>query len=116
MRIIPPKLKKSLLKDSFMKICIHPDCNNQPEWEHCWIYAGKQINEVWAIVPCCYYHHRGGGLNKDFNKWVSINLANNDDLTVYNKKDWESERIRLNDKYPDFKKFIKQHMLKCLTS
>jgi len=50
MRPIPEKLKEEIANDPFMQVC----CITRSlgvSWEHCWIYAGKQINERWAIVP-----------------------------------------------------------------
>ena len=50
MKPIPPKLKVKLEADDFMqKCCITGSWG--VSWEHCWTYAGKQINERWAIVP-----------------------------------------------------------------
>ena len=66
------------------------------------MYAGKQVQEWWAIVPCCEYHHRGGGLKKEFNQLVgllraaSLNLPAGDWLMVpdelykkYPRTDWD---------------------------
>jgi hypothetical protein len=58
MRPIPHKLRRELGLDPFMKICVH--CSNEPvEWNHVWTYAGKQINEIWSIIPLCQHCHRG---------------------------------------------------------
>lgn len=95
MRPIPMKLRKEIAADPWMKICCHPDCSRKPEWEHAWIYAGKQINEKWAIIPVCEYHHRGPGLDKDFNRRIALSRATDADLAKYPKRNWTQEKIRL---------------------
>jgi hypothetical protein len=62
-----------------MKQCIHSRfrgtaCEPFIQWEHAWIHAGKQIDEIWNIVPCCNYHNRApmSRADKDFNKYVSL--------------------------------------------
>ena len=90
-----------------MKICIHNncDCQGRVEWEHVWLYAGKQIQEEWAIIPCCYMHHRGGKLDKDFNRYQSLLKAIKifGDLEYicnkYPKKDWKQIYSFLSKKY-----------------
>lgn len=89
MRPIPPKLKEQIANDPFMAKCIYVGCENPPEWEHAFTYAGKQINEWWAIIPVCKYHHRGKGLNKEYNQYRAIIRANIDDLCKrMPNKDW----------------------------
>lgn len=55
-------MKESLVRaiqdDPFYEECIYPDCMRMPEWEHALYFAGKKINEKFAIVPVCPYHHR----------------------------------------------------------
>lgn len=102
MRAIPAKLKKQIEADPFMKKCIHypsSDCVPRIEWEHCWIYSGRQINEAWAIVPVCTYHHRGAGLDKDFNRFVSLYRATMDDFKMYPKKPWLQQKDYLVKKF-----------------
>lgn len=71
---IPQKIRFRLESDPFMSRCIHDDddCYGRIEWEHAFMYAGKQVQEWWAIVPCCFYHHRGEGLDKQFNMIVGL--------------------------------------------
>lgn len=77
-----------------MRKCIHNHCyNTNIEWEHCFIYAGRQIDEAWAIVPCCKFHHRGLGLDKHYNRYVSILRCKmlgkwDDTLRKYPRLDW----------------------------
>ena len=107
MQPIPLKLREQLSKDISMKICIHnnSDCSGRVEWEHCWTYGKHQIQEDWAIVGCCYKHHRGGLLDKDFNRYKSLIKAielNGSLLPVikkYPKKNWAQEFSYLRKKY-----------------
>ena len=85
-----------------MKICIHnnKDCRGRIEWEHAWIYAGRQIDESWAIVGVCTYHHRGNGLDKEFNQYKSLLKADIDEVCKqYPKKNWRIIFNYLKSKY-----------------
>ncbi len=106
MRPIPPKLRKQLALDPFMSRCIYNhigkgnECRGRVEWEHAFLYAGKQINEAWAIVPCCTYHHRGDGLDKDFNRYMAIVRADIKDLqNRMPRNDWSQVLKFLTTKY-----------------
>ena len=60
MRPIPPALRKQLAASQFMQQCCFKGCGHKEvEWNHALFYAGQQINEWYAIVPLCDYHHRG---------------------------------------------------------
>ncbi len=96
---IPIKLRKILEADPFMRQCIHEGCENSPEYEHCFIYAGKQIQRAWAIVPCCTYHHRGQGLDKNFNKYCALIRATDEDLAEFPRADFPQQKIYLITKY-----------------
>lgn len=74
-------------------------CEGRVEWEHAFCYK-TQINEAWAIVPCCTYHHRGAGLDKDFNKFMAIMRADIDDVQRrMPKHNWIQEKKYLQNKY-----------------
>lgn len=109
MHPIPIKLRQKLSESQDMKVCIHnnSDCSGRVEWEHAWTYAGKQIQEEWAIIPCCTYHHRGKGLDKDFNRYKSLMKVKDiikqdpgiDVFLRYPKKNWLQEYNFLKEKY-----------------
>lgn len=112
MRTIKPKLKNDMANDPYYKVCaryhaLHDHiCSPDPlngkliEWEHALIYAGKQINEKWAIIPICYEVHRGRLLNKEINVWIALNRATDDELRQYSKaENYIHTRDRLNEKY-----------------
>lgn len=73
--------------------------------EHVWIYAGRQIDEWWAIISICAKAHSvdqfqdGGILDKEINQWLSINLMSEEDEANYPKFDWKQRRKYLNGKY-----------------
>lgn len=104
MRPIPNKLRQALADDPFMSKCVY-GCTKRPEYEHCWTFVGKQINEHWAIIPVCEYHHRGKGLNKHYNQYISLKRAfenpewKENMLTKYGRLNWESQWKWLKSKF-----------------
>jgi len=101
MRPIPPKLRDELDALPRMHRCerFSGECRGRITWEHVWIYGGKQINEVWAIIGLCEYHHLGPGLNKEINQWISLKYATAKDFVKYPRRAWEHLREFLNKKY-----------------
>lgn len=97
MNRIPIKLRKEIAEDPYMKTCARKngECNGRITWEHAWIYAGRQIQEKWAIIPLCVYHHLEEGLDKRENQRISLARATKEDLSKYPKKDWEYEKRQL---------------------
>ena len=59
MRKIPPILRDELANDPFYKTCCIEDdfCSGRIEWHHNLIFAGKQVNERFCILPVCHFHH-----------------------------------------------------------
>jgi len=105
MRPIPIDLREQISKDPFMKKCIYAGCPREPEWEHAWLYAGKQINEWWAIVPVCAHHHRGKGLDKEYNQYRSIVRVDiSEIIRKYPNKDWARIKKYLCEKYENKKR------------
>lgn len=97
MRPIPPALRKKMSEDEYYTRCARANsaCSGRLTWEHAWIYASKQINAVWAIIPLCWYHHLGAGLDKKENQRISLARATDEDLAEYPKRDWKKEKICL---------------------
>lgn len=69
------------------------------EWEHAFIYGSSKINEIWAIVPICYWAHSGPGLVKHINEWLAINRATPADLQKYPRKAWDFIKKQRNARY-----------------
>ena len=111
MRKISQKVKEALAKEK--NICAREKdggCAGRITWEHTLIYAGKQIDEVWAIIHLCEYHHAvnnyqdRGELNKERNVWIALNRATDKDLEKYSKSiDYKRMKVNLNNKYGIYK-------------
>lgn len=99
MRPIPKKLREELSEDPYMSKCIYDGCPGTPEFEHVWVYQGRQINERWAILPVCYEHHRGKLLDKRYNEFKSLQRATEEELSRYPKKDWKQIKKYLDSVY-----------------
>jgi len=63
-------------------------CDGRITWEHALKYAGKQVQERFAIIPLCWYHHLGAGLNKRFNEYCALLRATASDFAKYPKANW----------------------------
>lgn len=98
MRSIPKKLRDELSEDPFMSRCVY-GCAGKPEWEHVWIYQGRQINERFSLIPVCTYHHRGAGLDKRYNEYVSLQRATPEELAKYPRVNWEQKKKYLQSIY-----------------
>lgn len=85
--------------DPYYQVCARKngECQGRITWEHAFIYAGKQINEKWAIIPLCVYHHLGEGLVKNENQRIALARATPEDLAKYPNFDWEKRRNYLNN-------------------
>lgn len=96
MRPIPPKLRQEMADDIYYKTCARADedCEGRITWEHAFIYAGKQINEKWAIIPLCVYHHLGDGLDKRKNEAIALARATLGDVMKYPRKNWAQMKIQ----------------------
>jgi len=102
---IPKPLLEEILADPYYEECarrFEGNCQGRVTFEHAWIYAGKQIQEKWAIIPICEYHHDvgqfqdRGQLDKHENQRLSLIRATAEDLKKYPKKDWKFEKQWLN--------------------
>jgi len=83
-------------------------CAGKLTFEHALIFAGKQVDEAWAIVILCSRHHAvneyqdGGDLQKEKNVWIALNQATDDELRQYSKAiDYIRLKKTLNEKYND---------------
>lgn len=111
MRAISKKVRRAL-DDEPDICCRYADggCAGRITREHALIYAGRQIDEPWAIIKICARHHGvdewqdRGDMNKEKNVWIALNKANDQDLTKYSKAiDYIRERKRLNEKYGNYR-------------
>ena len=97
MNNMPSKLKKDIFNDNWYLKCCRVDdkanCSGRMTKEHALYYAGSQVQEKWAIISLCWYHHLGFGLNKEYNQWVAL-------YRLFNNKEW------LKDAKKNYKKAI----------
>lgn len=112
MNKIPPQLRLKIASDPYYRQCARKcalndhECKEDErtgkliEWEHALIFAGRQIQEKWAIVPICWWAHRGPGLVKEINEWLALNRATDEELLKYSKAiNLTAKRDYLNTKY-----------------
>jgi hypothetical protein len=109
MRKIPPKLLEEMLSDPYYSKCARKkegNCKGRVTLEHALIFAGKQVNEKYAIVPICAYHHEvdqyqdGGGMNKELHVAIALSRASDLELRMISKAiDYTHMRDVLCEKY-----------------
>lgn len=109
--MIPVKLREKMAKlpeyhDCLRRVLLRDHvCSPDPvsgkliEWEHTLTYAGKQIQEMWAIIPICWWSHRGPGLNKAINRWIALNRATDKELEKYRKANFIQMKNGLNETF-----------------
>lgn len=115
MRPISQRVKKQISADPLSDRCFRKmalrdhTCGGRITLEHAFIYRGRQIDEVWAIVPICARAHgvdqyQGSDIfNKEINQWIAINRMTEEDEQKYPRTDWKQLRKYLNGKYGEFK-------------
>lgn len=110
MRPIPPKIRAQIDEDLFYKNCAFKylgECDGRVTIDHTIIFAGRQIDDLFNLVPVCAKHHgvdfyqdAGTELPKEMRLWVALNRATDEELLKYSKAiNYLHERTRLNDKY-----------------
>lgn len=96
--VIPPKMRKELEGLSRMKKCEHCGSTKGIEWHHALIYAGRKMQEVYAIRALCVDCHRGeNGTINAIAKQFTMLCAITEGLTKgleqkYPKCDWRKIR------------------------
>jgi len=84
------RLRKIINEDPYYKFCARSseECSGRLTCEHALTYAGRQVNDLFAIIPLCEYHHLGKGLNKLENRRIAVSRATVEDLAKYPRADW----------------------------
>lgn len=104
MRPIPLKLREEMSEDNFYKKCVLQDenCSGKIEFHHNLIYAGRQVNEKFCILPVCKFHHdheKNSEIKKRLN-WIMWNRATKEQIQKYSKAvDYSLVLERLNKFY-----------------
>lgn len=112
---MPLKLRRQLAADPFYATCARNEalhdhiCQADPvrgragraiEWEHALYFAGKELQQDFAIVPLCWWAHRGPGMKKQIAEWIALNRATDAELEAISRaKNYRFYRDRLNDQY-----------------
>lgn len=92
-------MRQELAEDPRMKVCVHCGSTYRVQWQHCLIYQGRQINELYAIQPLCERCHMGEGLGSINQKakmkaeLEAISTGINSLIVKYPKFDWR-QRLR----------------------
>lgn len=111
MRAISQRVRKIIDSDPFYTVCsryMDGNCSNHITMEHAIIYGGNQVDEHWAIIPLCTYHHAvneyqdGGDLDKEKNLWIALNRATAIDFSKYPRRDFIREKNNLNRIYGEY--------------
>lgn len=116
MNNVPQKLRKQWHAEDIAKVkrvCMRANennCQGRLTKEHALYYAGKQIQEDWAILDICEFHHAvgpyqgNGDLNKEKHTWIALNRATDERLRELSKaEDKIALRDRLNAIYGVYK-------------
>lgn len=107
MRKISPRVKEEILKRPQVCARHHEGtCKGNTTWEHAIIHAGKQLDEAWAIIILCEYHHAvnnyqdNGDLKKELNVFYALQQATDEELIKVSKAiNYLQLRDRLRIKY-----------------
>ena len=111
---IPQKLRKLIAADDFYKTCAlfgqhGHECEGRVTMEHSIIFGGKQLQELWAIVPLCAAGHGvdnfqdAASTTKDLRIWVALNRATDQELQTISKvENYKRTRERLNKIFGEY--------------
>lgn len=112
MNKVPQKLRNKWKQEDLMGVqreCMRSDegdCQGRLTKEHAIIYAGKQLQEEFAILDICEYHHGvnnyqdRGNLRKEKHIWIALNRATDEELAAISKNiSYKELRERLNRIY-----------------
>lgn len=110
MNQIPPKLRREIEADPYYKNCCitgMPATLVKIEWHHNFIYAGRQVQEKWCILPIDREMHkqvRGDREMRERLDWEMLSRATDEELKKYSRAGLIEKRERLRKKYERRKK------------
>lgn len=90
MNNMPKNLRAELTCDPYYYRCVrgNSECEGRITFEHALMYRGKQIQERFAIIPLCEYHHLGEGLIKRYNQAIALARATEKEKEKYPLLPW----------------------------
>jgi hypothetical protein len=99
MRAIPKKLREEMANDPFYKrCCITGRMDEKIDFHHALIFAGRQVNEKFCILPLAQSVHKEIEKHKMKCDWIMLNRGTDDELIRYSKvEDLIHKRFRLNE-------------------
>jgi hypothetical protein len=91
MNNMPLSLRNQCEADPYYQQCARSnfECAGRITYEHALIYAGKQVQAKFAIIPLCEYHHLGKGLRKKYNEVIALSRATPQDKLMYPLLPWK---------------------------
>lgn len=105
MRPIPNKMREEMGRDPYYQRCCitgRPRGVVKVEWHHNLIFAGRQVNEKWCILPVSEAIHIRAREKEMKEKldWVMLNRGTDEELLRYSKaENLLEKRDKLNAKY-----------------
>ena len=111
MRKLGSHVKEEIENNPYYRKCARADmfndhdCRGRITMEHALIYAGRQIDEIFAVIPLCAYSHSvdefqdGGILNKEKNEYIAISRMTEEDKQKYPRFNWNQRFSYLTKKY-----------------
>lgn len=107
-RRLTNKVKQKIGTDKYYQKCARSDegdCQGRITMEHALYYAGHRLDELWAIIPICAYHHGVdqfqdcGKIDKRKHEWIALNRATDEELKKYERANFKNKRDLLNKTY-----------------
>ena len=106
MRPIPATLKSDMEADPFYSRCCitgQYKTSVKIEWHHALIFAGRQVNEKWCILPLAKEVHNNIVRYKEKCDWIMLNRVDEKELLRYCKAvDYIRLKKELNKKYGEY--------------
>lgn len=102
---IPLDLRAQLEADPYYKHCaISLVMGPKIDWHHNLIYAGRQVQARFCIIPLSNVVHEEIVFHKEEVDWIMVNRATDEELVHYSKViDYLRMRDVLNQKYGEYK-------------
>ena len=96
MNNMPLKLREDCSNDPYYQVCArsNADCRGKITWEHALYFKGRELQEKFAVVPLCEWHHSvnqfqdGGGMIKKYNEIIAMARATKEDKKKYPNFKW----------------------------
>lgn len=79
------------------------NCSGRLTKEHVFVYGNNQVQEIWAVIDLCWFHHLGTGLDKDLNRYLAFKNMTPEQVDLasveYPKFDWAADQKRYLKRY-----------------